>query len=183
MLDMPALKKFFHADTWRQSIDRFPLSGMALVDTVNQLQPRVVVDVGCGFNPFKGKIRNLVGIDIVNEHADIVCDLHDAPFKAESVDVALALGSINFGTEQHILDALAVVSRWLVPGGRLFMRGNPGQSVDPSVPIFPWSAQRVQDYGSRVGLALGGEVREETLIDAWDKPIRRLFWSYAKVGA
>jgi hypothetical protein len=54
-----ALRHFFAAERWQQSIDRFPLSGLALVDRVNALAPAVVVDVGCGFNPFKGKIRNL----------------------------------------------------------------------------------------------------------------------------
>lgn len=180
MKDDKALKKFFHADSWRQSIDRFPLSGMALVGEVNSRKPRVVVDVGCGFNPFKGKIRNLVGIDLVNEHADIVCDLHDAPFKPESVDIALALGSINFGQSEDIIDGLRTVAAWIVPGGLLYVRANPGQSVDSTVTIFPWSETLAFEFGEQVGLAVVGKVQEEKIVDARGNPITRLFWVYEK---
>jgi hypothetical protein len=171
---------FFSKSNWRQSIDRFKLSGMNLADEINALNPAVVVDVGCGFNPFKNRIRNLVGIDIANESADIVCDLMDAPFREASVDVALALGSINFGTSHDVSAALAKVAGWIKPGGFVYMRGNPGQEVHPEITIFPWSAENAVSIGRHVGLRVHKPVQEETIVDAWGNRITRLFWIYRK---
>ena len=36
------------------------------------MNPDNVVDIGCGFNEFKGKITNLIGIDPYNDKADIM---------------------------------------------------------------------------------------------------------------
>ncbi len=177
-----AFMAFFSDRNWRQSIDRFRLSGMNLVDEINALHPRVVVDVGCGFNPFKNKIRNLVGIDIANHSADIVCDLMDAPFAADSVDVALALGSINFGAMEDVSAALAKVVGWVRPGGLIYMRGNPGEDVHPDITIFPWSEQAVATIGAASGLSVHRPVEAEVIEDAWGKPINRLFWVYMKNG-
>lgn len=178
-----ALKHFFAAERWQQSIDRFPLSGYALVDTVNALAPAVVVDVGCGFNPFKGRIPNLIGIDFANRHADIVCDIADAPFAAGRVDVALALGSINFGDRARIVGQLATVAGWLRPGGRLFMRGNPGEPIGAAVALFAWDADLADRLGRSAGLTIEGPVQEEHLVLSTHVPARRLFWLYRKPGA
>ena len=36
-----------------------------LIEQVNELKPRSVLDVGCGYNPYKGKIQNLYYRDII----------------------------------------------------------------------------------------------------------------------
>ena len=177
------LKSFFAPERWQASIERFPLSGYALVEQVNALAPRVAVDIGCGFHPFKGKMRNLIGIDLVNDAADLVCDLHAAPFADESVDVALALGSINFGTADDIAAALRTVWRWLRPGGQLIMRANPGEPIGDDIVVFPWSAQRVDALGRAAGFVIGAPVREELLVLSNGVPARRLFWTYVKAPA
>src|SRR2546423_12643164 len=100
------LRVFFSASRWRSSLSTLKHTGFNLVDEVAALRPRFVVDVGCGFNEFKGKIPNLIGIDLANERADLLCDLKEAPFKDESFDVALALGSINFGSRAAVTDNL-----------------------------------------------------------------------------
>jgi len=174
------LKAFFAPARWQASMDRFPLSGFALVDEINALAPRVVVDVGCGFNPFKGKIRNLVGIDLVNDAADLVCDLQAAPFAQASVDVALALGSINFGTADDIVAALRTVQRWLRPCGCLYMRGNPGEPIGEGIVVFPWSAGQAAALGLAAGLRLATPVREEHVVLSTGIAARRLFWVYVK---
>ncbi len=178
-----ALKHFFAAERWQQSIDRFPLSGYALVDTVNALAPAVVVDVGCGFNPFKGRIPNLVGIDFANRHADIVCDIADAPFAAGTIDVALALGSINFGDTVRIIRQLNTVAGWLRPGGHLFMRANPGEPIGAAVALFAWNPDLAVTLGRAAGLAIDGPVQEEQLVLSTQVPARRLFWRYRKPGS
>jgi SAM-dependent methyltransferase len=178
-----ALKRFFAPDYWQDSTDRFPLSGWTVLPRVNALNPRFVVDVGCGFNLFKGKIRNLIGIDLVNTRADLVCDLHDAPFADGSIDVALALGSINFGDEDNIVSALRVVRRWLVPGsGRLFMRANPGEPIGDHIAVFPWNPQNVVDLGAATGFVVDGRIDEERLTLSNGAPAKRLFWVYRADG-
>ena len=53
---------------WKDtSLDLYKWSGYRLVDEINSQKPRSVLDVGCGFNRFKGKINNLMGIDPYND--------------------------------------------------------------------------------------------------------------------
>ena len=174
------LREFFSADRWQQSIDRFPLSGLELANAVNALKPNVVVDVGCGFNPFKGRIKNLVGFDFANRFADIVCDIEGAPFATNSVDVALALGSINFGQRVDIVRSLAVVTGWLRSNGKLFMRANPGEPIGWDIPVFPWSEDLAVAIGDELGLSIDGRVPEENVVLRNGVPAKRLFWIYVK---
>ena len=77
-------------------------SGLALVDQINEMKPRSVLDVGCGYNEFKGKINNLIGIDPYNVRADYQVGLMEyRPQK--QFDIIMALGSINFGGRNKII--------------------------------------------------------------------------------
>ena len=81
-------------------MDGYKHSGYSLVDYVNNQKPSSVLDIGCGYNRFKNKIDNLIGIDPYNDCADIKVSIEDyntAPF-----DMVLCLGSINFGDEKTI---------------------------------------------------------------------------------
>jgi hypothetical protein len=172
------LSDFFSADRWRPSIDRFPLSGLSLVERVNAMRPRLVIDVGCGFNPFKGKIANLIGFDLINRHADIVCSIGEAPFSAACADVVLALGSINFGPRTQVAAQLRRVAGWMRPGSCLFMRCNPGEAVGDEIDVFPWSAALARELGEEVGLRVDGDIHEERLVLSNGVDARRLFWIY-----
>lgn len=172
------LSDFFSADRWRPSIERFPLSGLSLVDRVNAMRPRLVIDVGCGFNPFKGKIPNLIGFDLANRNADVVCSIEDAPFSAACADVVLALGSINFGPRTQVVTQLRRVAVWMRPGSFLFMRCNPGEAVGDDIDVFPWSAALARELGAEVGLRVDGDIHEERLILSNGMAARRLFWVY-----
>lgn len=174
------LRHFFAADRWEQSIDRFSHSGYALVDQVNARMPRVVVDLGCGFNPFKGRIRNLIGIDLVNDAADVVCDANGAPFRDGSVDVVLALGSVNFGDREDIIAALETAHRWLAVGGALFMRVNPGEPIGEDIVVFPWTRELAVELGDQVGFDVEDDIVEERLVTSGGVPAKRLFWRYRK---
>lgn len=129
--------RFFAPQRWSTPLPEFEHSGYALIDTVRALSPRFVVDVGCGYNLFKGRIGNLLGIDLVNPAADLVCDLLDAPIRAGSIDVVLTLSSINFGGIDVIEQQLACVAGWLTPTGRIFMRANPGMATGPGLEFLP----------------------------------------------
>jgi len=91
----------YFSDIWQdENFDNLKYSGYQLVDYVNSKDPKRVLDVGCGFNRFKGKINNLWGIDPFNNAADHKISLEK--YQGSKVDIALCLGSINFGDEKNI---------------------------------------------------------------------------------
>jgi hypothetical protein len=176
------LKEYFQAEKWQSSTDDFPLSGWALAESVLALEPRFVVDAGCGHHPFRRKIENCIGIDLVNPAADLVCAFEDAPLKDEAFDVVLALGSVNFGDIDNVRRDLVQVASWLRRGGTLFMRVNPGEPVgDSSIVIFPWTFELVPQLGEAAGLRVGSAVEEEWFDAPWGVRARRFVWAYEKV--
>ena len=69
-IDDACLHKYF-SKYWQNDMKKWKYSGVQLIDEVNSLKPRAVLDVGCGYNEFKGRIDNLVGIDPYNDKADL----------------------------------------------------------------------------------------------------------------
>jgi len=77
MIDQEYLNNYF-GTTWRNTclpIESFECSGLSLANKVSDRDH--VLDVGCGLNPFKGLIKNLVGIDPAFEEADYKISLED----------------------------------------------------------------------------------------------------------
>lgn len=107
-----------------------------------------VLDVGCGYHPFKGRIKNLVGIDKYNPAADIVIDMMDYNAPAESFDVVLALGSTNLHGLDLISKQIEKVISWCKPGGRIFMRVNPVLEtiISPKQDVYPWTLNDIQYF-------------------------------------
>ena len=98
-------------------------TGLNLINEINALNPNLVIDAGCGHNVFKGHIQNLIGFDIVEyPFVDIVSPIENINFRKESADVVLALGSIQFGDKQKILDNTSKILSWVKPGGYVVMR-------------------------------------------------------------
>jgi hypothetical protein len=178
-----ALEAFFDRRTWPSSMDRWEHSGLALAEKVMRRSPRFTLDVGCGHNEFKGHIRNLIGIDLVNDAADLVCDFVEAPVLPGSIDAILALGSVNFGDRDTVEHQLTVLAQWLSGDGRIYMRGNPGVPVDDEIPIFAWSEEEVLTLGAKCGLKLDGPVLYEHIEGPWGKPLTRLVWTYMPVSS
>jgi hypothetical protein len=174
---------FFAPQRWRTPLPDFEHSGYVLIEQVRVWRPRFVVDVGCGDNLFKGKIANLIGIDLVNPAADLVCDLLDAPIRPGSIDVVLALGCINFGTQDVIEQQLRHVASWLTPAGRIVMRANPGLPTGPGLAFFPWSAINVDAIGATAGLRREGPIRYDTYRDIRGDDEPRLVWQYRPATA
>tara|TARA_Y200000002_G_C22634037_1_gene643821 strand:- start:426 stop:1103 length:678 start_codon:yes stop_codon:yes gene_type:complete len=127
-IDRAVLKNYF-GKVWQPEIKKFKYSGLAIIDEVNAMNPDNVIDIGCGYNEFKGKIKNLIGIDPYNDKADI--EVHTLDYKPDiQFDVAICLGSINFGSSDKILDELENVVNMVKPGGMLYFRVNPGIQHD-----------------------------------------------------
>ena len=93
-IDVACLHRYF-SKYWENDIKKWKYSGLALIDEVNSLKPRAVLDVGCGYNEFRGKIDNLIGIDPYNDRADH--EVGTLEYRTDQkFDVIMCLGSINF---------------------------------------------------------------------------------------
>ena len=49
----------YFSTKWKSNLNQYQYSGWNLIDKVKD--DEWVLDVGCGPNPFKGKIKNLIG--------------------------------------------------------------------------------------------------------------------------
>ena len=116
------MESYFSGKWSDSSFDSYKWSGYRLVDEVNSQKPHSVLDVGCGFNRLKGKINNLVGIDPYNDYADIKVSLED--YNGGPVDIALCLGSINFGDDYTINKQIDILDN--IWHKKAYFRVNPG---------------------------------------------------------
>lgn len=150
------MKRFFDG-VWKTVV---PLDH-ALIGKLQASGPIRVLDVGCGDNDYKKHIPGLVGVDIVNRSADVVCDILDFQTE-EKFDAILCLGSLNFGTEHDIRTRLAHVRSLLKNDGAIYMRVNPGirWPQEPTLEIFPWSHDLIFSFGHDSGLCVEGEIQE-----------------------
>ena len=115
-----------------------------------------VLDVGCGYHPFKGKIKNLLGIDKFNTEADIVVDLMDFDAVPESYDVVIALGSTNLFGFELIEQQIEKVVSWCKPGGRIFMRVNPqiDKVTSPKECAYSWTTDDIEYFTKKHNLTI-----------------------------
>jgi len=123
-IEEAVLEQYF-SRTWQPETKKYKYSGLAIIDQVNSLNPDAVLDAGCGYNEFKGKIQNLTGIDPYNDRADINAHILDYKTDVE-YDVVICLGSINFGTADKIFQEVQKVVKLTKPGGLIIFRVNPG---------------------------------------------------------
>jgi hypothetical protein len=148
-IDDKVLDNYFR-NHWQGAMSKYKYSGPALIKEVNSLKPRSVLDIGCGYHEFKGKIDNLTGIDPYNSNADIEVKLLDY-HPQERYDATLALGSINFGSTDKIFAELEHAVSLCNPGAVMFFRANPGLPHDnePDRPrgdqsrwisFYPWDS-------------------------------------------
>ena len=166
----------FFAEIWKPRTGEYDHSGWALVEEVNKLNPQRVLDVGCGYNPFKGRINNLIGIDPYNDAADYEVDILDYRVKPNNHDVIIALGSINFNSKDEIELRFAHCVNLLRPGGKFFLRANPGipHKTGPYVDIFPWTFEIVNEFAEKYNLKLD-EFKKEPA------ELGRLYFVYTKL--
>lgn len=147
---------WFFGEVWKPRTENYYWTGWRIADEINKLNPQNVLDVGCGYNPFKGRIPNLIGIDPYNNCADYMVDIMDYRVDPSTHDHVIALGSINFNSQEDIEERFARCVELLAPGGRLWMRANPGHDhrAGPWVRIFPWSFEIAYELAKKYGLKL-----------------------------
>jgi len=126
IIDNEVLTKYF-SKVWQPETKKYKYSGLSIIDEVNAMNPTAVIDIGCGYNEFKGKIQNLIGIDPYNHRADVKATVLEYQVTDIKYDVAICLGSINFGSSDKIIKELTAAVNLVKDGGVLYFRVNPGQ--------------------------------------------------------
>ena len=162
-IDDACLHKYF-SKYWQNDMKKWKYSGLALVDEVNGLKPRAVLDVGCGYNEFKGKIDNLVGIDPYNDRADL--QVSTMSYKTDQkFDVILCLGSVNFGGRDKIIAEVGRCVNLLADGGTMFFRVNPGIQHDRPearwIEFFAWNVPFIIELAEMFNLRVL-DIRDDT---------------------
>lgn len=121
-----------------------------LYERINNLNPSLVIDAGCGRNAHKKYIKNLVGFDASPfPEIDYHCPILEAPFKPESADAVLCLGSVQFISRDYIIENMNRVISWVKPGGLIEMRVMVAdddakrfwQEYDPKGVKYPWDKE------------------------------------------
>lgn len=151
------MKEYFSGVWQDENFANLKYSGYQLVDYVNSKNPRRVLDVGCGYNRFRGKIKNLWGIDPYNDAADHKLSLEN--YKGPKVDIALCLGSINFGDEDTINRQIDILdSIWTK---ECIFRVNPGlehtwrdKDDYSGVQWYPWTIQKIAKISEQYNYSL-----------------------------
>ena len=164
----------FFSEIWKPRTGDYEHTGWELAEEVNKLNPERVLDVGCGYHPFKGRIQNIIGIDPYNNCADYEVDILEYKVKPESHDVILALGSINFNSRDEIEARFNHCVDLLKKNGKFYLRANPGipHKSGPYVEIFPWTFEVANEFAEKYNLRL-----ETFKKDAND----RLYFVYQKL--
>jgi len=154
-LDRRYLRRFF-GEIWKPRTDDYGYTGWPLAEEITRHNPQNVLDVGCGYNQFRGRIPNLTGIDPYNDCADYMVDILDYHVRAGTHDHIICLGSINFNSRQDIEARFARCVDLLASGGRMYFRANPGiqWKNGPWVEIFAWNFQIVKELEEKYSLKL-----------------------------
>ena len=173
-IDDKVLHKYF-GSVWNGGIKNFKWSGLRLIDEVNALKPRRVLDIGCGYHEFKGKIHNLVGIDPYNKCADHEVALLDY-HPEEKFDATLALGSINFGSTDKIYAELEHAVSLCNPGALMYFRANPGLPHDKAesdwIYFYPWDSNFIVNCAEQLNvdiLDIRTDTHKNRLYFVWRK--------------
>ena len=160
---------------WKDNYKFLEYSGYRLVNYVNDQKPSSVLDIGCGYNRFKGKIKYLTGIDPYNDCADVKESVEE--FYAPPYDIVLCLGSINFGIESEIDYQLYCINK-LFKKEAIF-RVNPGIPHDwantGNITWYKWTKEKIYDVAKRYKYKVK-ELKEETVLQGH----LRYFFIYTK---
>lgn len=135
-----------------------------VIAEINSMNPKHVLDVGCGANIFKQYIPNVIGIDIVNTNADIVCDILDLDFPDNYFDAIIAFTSLQFGDLENTYENFRILTAMLAEGGKMFVRMNPSVSGVPEAddgqetlrsPVTP---EHVLEFAKDFGVSVVGDI-------------------------
>jgi hypothetical protein len=146
----------YFSTIWQSDLDKYTYSGWTLINKVAHHE--MVLDVGCGFNEFRSHIPNLIGIDPANDCADIKVPIEEYT-PTNKFDVAFCLGSINFGSEETILNQITCIVNCLNSKARIYWRSNPGLADHNNqecndIDFYPWTISKHAELAEKFGFRL-----------------------------
>ena len=112
--------------------------GNNLISTINSLNPKLVLDLGCGYNKYKGLIKGVVGIDGYDSNSavdikDTILNVYnDRIFEPSSADAIICFGCGTLGQGGEIggellsekeHQELEAIRNWSKNGAIIAMRG------------------------------------------------------------
>ena len=148
--DQEYLNDYFR-NHWKPSVDAYNYSAYEVV--AKKIMPHEwLLDVGCGANPFKSLVKNVVVIDPARDESDFLVTIEEF-YATKKFDVAVCLGSLNFGTDAVISRQIQRVVDCVKPTARIYWRLNPGRRDHASekcqgIPFYPWTHRRLQDFAA-----------------------------------
>jgi hypothetical protein len=182
------LEKYF-STYWKGDTKDFTHTGHeVLSNKVKQHNPNNVLDVGCGYNDYKKYFDGyeFLGIDPYNDKADIKQGIYEyyQNNKDRQFDAVLALGSINFGPYDKIIEEIDMLDKLTAPGGRQYWRVNPGlpHKAPDGFPLvdliefFDWT----EDFIKKIAQLYDYEI-EELAEETNHNGDKRLYFVFHKV--
>jgi len=144
-------------NTWRLKIWSpewtYEYSHYAILDKINP-DTDSVVDVGCGTNMFHGKIKHLVAFDPTPCSDDSIAPYIISTLEnfetTEKFDVALCLGSIQFGTDDDMIRQIEKINGMLKPSCKVFWRFRL-EDDSPEKYLYNWTLSRLQEFADQYG--------------------------------
>ncbi len=145
---------------------------------INALNPKLVIDAGCGDNLHKNKINNLIGFDVMPlPNADQHCNILDAKFNLNSADAVIAYGSIQYLDEQFVRENLKKVISWIKPHGLLEMEASAKRINEKTIDgdRYWWNYDKIDKFTIELNLELEikpfivGETKTY-VVWTWKKP-------------
>lgn len=176
MLDQAQVNNFFSTDVTNhlkrhQYMSTFVYSGYKLLDKIQTTES--VIDVGCGANLFKQFLPNLIGIDPATDEADFKVSIQDYTTD-QKFDVALCLGSIQFGDINDVKNQIGKVVSLLKPHARIYWRCNPCVQPNPEW-FFRWNMDHHPQFAEEFGFKVN-----ELAWDYHDKDNPKTYRIYAE---
>ena len=156
-IDALVMERYF-GKVWQPVTKKYKYSGLGIIDEINAFegQPKVL-DLGCGYNEFKGKINNLTGVDPYNDRADIKSDIMSYQ-PEELFDILISFGSINFGSADKIILEMGKAVSFLKPGGLIDQRVNRGKMHDKPeaewIDFFDWTPEFISNLAPVLGVTV-----------------------------
>ena len=180
---MNTVETEYFKNNWKPDYDKFEYSGWKLLQ---QFRPNdKILDIGCGYNLFKERLGDrLYGIDPAISEADEIVSWEDYVPKQE-FNVYLALGSLNFGTEEEVEAQIKKLADVCKKGDRIYWRQNPGTGDHPwkgveQVRFYPWSIDKNYEWANKYGFWVR-ECREDTgnrIYAEWFKGNEMEYYAY-----
>lgn len=172
-------------------------TGQWLLDEIKKDGEDVMVlDVGCGKNPFKGKVKNVIGVEPgVWGNADMQLDLEGAHdlFKRDKFDWVLAIGILHHHNTEDIHIMINQLMDLVKVGGKVACLCKPYDKDSEAPYLYPWTFETTNILTKEYNLSYYLEpVEDYTIVDRIpnqvelyetvtdNKTRERIFWIWQK---